>query len=127
MDISVITPAHDEGKLIGKCLRSVQSAVGQITGNVEHIVVVNRCTDETESIALAGGGRIVDEHAKNLSRIRNAGAALAEGDSLVTIEADSWMSDNMLSEVVRPLDTGRFVGGGVRTLPSVGRSASSAA
>lgn len=117
MDISVITPAHNEEKFIGKCTDSVKAAAEFTSLKVEHIVVVNRCSDQTEETAKAAGCTIVHEDARNISRIRNAGAAVAQGKILTTIDADSWISANMLAEVVRLLETGRFIGGGVLVRP----------
>jgi glycosyltransferase involved in cell wall biosynthesis len=117
MNISVITPAHNEAHYLGRCIDSVKIAAQRASIRVEHIVVLNRCTDNTEKIALSGGCRIVREDARNLSRIRNAGAAKIQGKIIVTLDADSWMSPNMFSEVVRLLDSGRYIGGGVRIYP----------
>ncbi|MCH9671017.1 MAG: glycosyltransferase [Gammaproteobacteria bacterium] len=117
MHISVVTPAHNEEDFLGKCVDSVAAAAANVAGEVEHIVVLNRCTDGTEAIARAAGCKVVVEDARYISRIRNAGAAAAEGRIIVTVDADSWMSPNMLTEVCRMLETGRFVGGGVRMFP----------
>lgn len=51
---------------------------------------------------------------KNLSKIRNAGAKIARGEIIVTIDADSFMSENMLSEIEEHLKTGKYIGGGVK-------------
>jgi glycosyltransferase involved in cell wall biosynthesis len=56
----------------------------------------------------------VVEDARNLSRIRNSGVHASSGDVIVTIDADSWMSPNMLQAILRLLGTGRYIGGGVR-------------
>ena len=117
MFISVITPAHNEESHIRDCIASVSQAAAEHGVEMEHIVVLNRCTDQTEEIATSLGARTVVEDARNLSRIRNAGARAATGDVLVTIDADSTMSPNMLSEVERLLATGKYVGGGVRVFP----------
>jgi glycosyltransferase involved in cell wall biosynthesis len=117
MEISVVTPAHNEELYLGKCISSVRTAAQNAFAQVEHIVVLNRCSDQTEAVAVSGGCRVVKEDARNLSRIRNAGAAEARGNVIITLDADSWMSPGMLSEVVRLLESGRFIGGGVRVCP----------
>jgi hypothetical protein len=117
MFISIITPAHNEEKYLGKCLSSVKKAAQSASVKYEHIVVINRCTDQTESIARSLGCRIVHENSKNLSCIRNAGVAHACGDIIVTIDADSWISENMFTEVIRMLNSGQYIGGGVRIYP----------
>ncbi len=117
IDISVITPAHNEELYIQKCIESVQVAAKTSSLNVEHIVVINRCTDNTEALARSLGCTIVTENVRNIGQTRNAGACQATGRIIVTIDADSWMSPNMLQQVVAMLESGKYVGGGVRTLP----------
>lgn len=112
--MSVIIPAHNEEAYLPRCLRSVRLAEARLAEPVEIVVVLNRCTDRTESIAREFGAKIVSEPAKNLARIRNTGVAASQGRIVVTIDADSWMSPNMLCEVSRKLATGRYIGGGVR-------------
>ncbi len=52
---------------------------------VEHIVVLNRCTDRTGEIASQWGARIITDESRNLSHIRNKGAEESKGDILLTI------------------------------------------
>ena len=114
--ISVITPAHNEAQLIRGCLYSVQAAAQQVSEKIEHIVVLNRCTDNTGDIALEFGARVVTDDSRNLSRIRNRGAEASRGEILVTIDADSQMTPNMLTEVRKKLNSGKYIGGGVLIL-----------
>ena len=112
MKFSIVIPARDEQACIGACLRSIAEAARPFPGEVETIVVLNRCTDGTEQVSREHGATIVREDAKNLATIRNAGAREANGDILVTIDADSTMTPNLLTEVDRLLATGKYVGGG---------------
>jgi len=115
--ISVCIPARNEQALIGKCLESIRRAEKVLNEPVEIIVALNRCTDDTEQIAKSYNAIIVNEDAKNLSRIRNAAAKRATGRILVTIDADSWMSSNMFVEIKRMIDSGKVIGGGVLIKP----------
>ena len=117
MHISIVTPAHNEEKLIANCIASVALAATRSGVEYEHIIVVNRCTDRTEQIGRELGCRIVHEDARNLSRIRNAGVEAASGSVIATIDADSTIAPNMLAEVVRRLGSGQTIGGGVRVMP----------
>ncbi len=110
---SIIVPAHNEQNHIGACLESIEEAGRLVPCDYEIIVVLNRCTDGTEQIARDRGARIVTEPARNLSCIRNAGGAVARGEIIVTIDADSSMSPDMLAEIKRLLGLGRYIGGGV--------------
>lgn len=111
--ISIVIPAYNEELYISKCLKAIDVAKAKIDIPVETIVVLNRCTDRTEDIALEYGALIVKEDKKNLARIRNAAVEASTGDILMTIDADSMMSENMLQEVLRRLNSGKFIGGGV--------------
>jgi glycosyltransferase involved in cell wall biosynthesis len=115
--ISIITPAHNEERFIEKCLCSVKAAAKEVSGAVEHIVVLNRCTDRTGEIATQLGANVITDDSRNLSRIRNKGAKASKGDILVTMDADSQMTSNMLIEVLRKLQSGRCIGGGVKIVP----------
>jgi glycosyltransferase involved in cell wall biosynthesis len=115
--ISIITPAHNEELFIRNCLRSVHAAAKEISEPVEHIVVLNRCTDNTGEIAAQLGAKIIYDDSRNLSRIRNKGANKSKGDILITIDADSQMTSNMLAEILCKLNSGKYIGGGVKIVP----------
>lgn len=116
MRFSVIIPARNEERYIGACLQSIHAAGKQYPGDVELVVILNRCGDRTEEIAREHGAVIVHDASKNLSKIRNTGARHARGEILATIDADSTMSPNMLTEIHRLLSSGKYVGGGVLIL-----------
>jgi glycosyltransferase involved in cell wall biosynthesis len=114
---SIVIPARNEEKFLPGCLDSIAAASGPFPGDVEIIVAINRCTDRTEEIAHAAGAKIVREDARNLSRIRNVAAHAANGEILVTIDADSRMSRGMLVAIDRLLRRGKYIGGGVMIWP----------
>lgn len=114
---SIVIPARDEERWIGGCLESIRAAGATYRGPVQTIVVLNRCTDRTEVIAHSLGARTVEMGGKNLAKVRNAGARAASGEILVTIDADSVMPPNTLTEIDRLLATGKFVGGGAIVRP----------
>jgi glycosyltransferase involved in cell wall biosynthesis len=116
--ISVIIPARNEEKFLPRCLEALERATEKIgTSLVEVVVVLNRCTDRTEEIAVAAGCRTVSCEEKNLSVIRNLGVRASTGDIIVTIDADSFMSENFLATVVTTLKSGDSIGGGCLILP----------
>jgi glycosyltransferase involved in cell wall biosynthesis len=115
--ISLIVPAHNEAAFLPACLEAAHKAAEQIDSKIEIIVVLNRCTDSTEEIARQGGCLIVREDAKNLSIIRNAGVAAASGEIIVTCDADSRMHPDSFCDILRRLDSGKFIGGGAMVLP----------
>lgn len=115
--ISLIIPAHNEAEFITGCLDAAGEASRDLDATVETVVVLNRCTDATEEIARGYGCVIVREDAKNLSVIRNAGAAAATGEIIVTCDADSRMHPGSFREILRLLGGGKTVGGGAIVLP----------
>ena len=56
--ISLIIPAHNEEKFIGKCLASVKAAAAHIDTPVETVVVLTGCTDSTESLPQSDAGQL---------------------------------------------------------------------
>jgi glycosyltransferase involved in cell wall biosynthesis len=114
---SVLIPARNEENFLPRCLDSIKAAATPIPDQVEIIVALNRCTDRTEEIALKYSAKVVCEDGRNLARIRNAAAKVATGEIIVTIDADSRMTSNMLTEIDRLLQTGKFIGGGVVIRP----------
>lgn len=113
---SIIIPARNEERFIGTCLDSIDKAAQYANTEPEVIVVLNRCNDGTEQ-CIGNRAYILHEDSPNLARVRNFGSANAEGDILVTIDADSRMSVNMLFEIERALESGHYIGGGVKIIP----------
>ena len=66
MKISVVIPAHNEEKYIGRCLASINSQLISEDVQVEVVVVLNRCTDRTEDVAKSYGACVVPDDSKNL-------------------------------------------------------------
>jgi glycosyltransferase involved in cell wall biosynthesis len=114
---SILIPARNEEKYLPGCLDAVARAGERFVDQVEVIVAANRCTDRTEEIAVSHGARVVHTEARNLAKIRNTAAKSATGDIIVTIDADSRMSPNMLVDIDRLLRSGRYIGGGVMMWP----------
>ena len=96
MKVSVIIPAHNEEEYLPGGLTAVAAAAEICPGEVETVVVLNRCTDRTEEIAREAGVVTVREDSKNLSLIRNAGVAASTGEIVVTIDADSRLHPHFL-------------------------------
>jgi glycosyltransferase involved in cell wall biosynthesis len=114
---SVVVPAHNEEALLPRGLNAIESARAAAGAEVEVVVVANRCTDATAALARDAGAVVVENADRNLAAIRNAGAALASGDVIVTIDADSVMAPPALGEIQRLLSTGGYVGGGTKVRP----------
>ena len=114
---TVVIPAHNEEKYIGKCLRSIKTAAKYVAPDrVEIIVVTNRCTDKTAAIARHYGARVLNNNKKCIASIRNTGIYAASGKIVVTIDADSVMTKYSLVEIKSMLQSGRYIGGGANPM-----------
>ena len=102
--VSVIVPAHNEEKYVGRCIESVKQAAARVKCGVEVIVVCNRCTDRTAEIALAGGARVVYDESRCIATVRNAGIAAAKGRVIMTIDCDNRMTEGTIREVLGMLN-----------------------
>lgn len=110
--ISVIIPAHNEEKYIKRCICSIRKSSARFKGNVEIIVVCNRCTDKTGAIAEKLGARVITNEDRCIAKVRNAGIAAAKGKIVVTIDADNRMTSGTLQEIYLLLKSGKYIGGG---------------
>lgn len=115
MKISVIIPAFNEERLLGESLREVRRAMAVFTGRgweAEVIVCDNNSTDRTPEIAREAGAQVVFEPVNQIARARNSGAAVATGDWLVFIDADSHPSCELFADVAAGITGGRCLAGG---------------
>jgi glycosyltransferase involved in cell wall biosynthesis len=119
IDLSVVIPAYNEAAYIGRLLDSLAVAKQQLAAGrkAEFIVVDNGSTDGTAAIARERGATVVDEPERKIAAVRNAGARAARGQTLVFIDADNVASPNLLAEIDRTMQLGRYAGGGVEVLP----------
>jgi glycosyltransferase involved in cell wall biosynthesis len=111
---TVVVSALDEQADLGRSLRAVARAGQAIRTDTEVVVVVDdRNTDGPHArTAAAAGATVVTVRQPRISVARNAGAQIATGQILVTIDADRVMSPVAFAEIERLLATGCYVGGG---------------
>lgn len=115
MKISIVIPAYNEEKLIGKTLAAISEASTAFTSRgwtCETIVCNNNSTDRTAEIATAAGALVVFEPINQISRARNTGGFATTGDWLIFIDADSIPSAALFTEVAHRIQSGRCIGGG---------------
>lgn len=87
--ISVIIPTDHEAELLGATL----AAVGRSTPETEVIVVDGGSGDATVAIASAAGARVVVAPERGRAAQLNHGAAIATGDVLLFLHADTIVPD----------------------------------
>jgi len=100
--VSIIVPAYNEGKRIGKCIRSIMKSDYDLD-KLEVIVVDDGSNDNTSEIAKQFDSKIV-----KVFRKANAGKAAAlnygikkcKGDIICCIDADTYFSPNVIKRAV---------------------------
>ena len=110
---SVVIPAYNEEKLLGRLLDSLavaRNAYGPGDA-IEVIVADNVSTDRTAEIAAARGCRVATVDKRVIAAVRNGGARVACGEILAFVDADSQVHPRTFFEIDRALATGRVVGG----------------
>jgi len=115
MKISIIVPAYNEEKLLPQTLASIRSASRGFTTlgwEVQWIVCDNNSSDRTAELAREHGACVVFEPVNQIARARNAGAAAADGDWLVFVDADSSPTQGLFESVAQQIESGRVIGGG---------------
>ena len=110
--VSVIVPAHNEEKYVKRCIDSIKESASHFKGNVETIIVCNRCTGRMAEIAKDNGPVVVANEDRCIAKVRNAGIKIARGKIIITIDCDNRMTPTTISEVYHLLKTGKYIGGG---------------
>lgn len=109
MKVSVIIPSYKPGNYISKCLSSVL-AQDFPTADYEMVIVLNGCLEPyktmiEEVVATQRGAqefptvRILHTEQAGVSHARNLGIEAAQGENLVFIDDDDYISKNYLSEL----------------------------
>jgi membrane protein DedA with SNARE-associated domain len=108
--ISVVIPAFNEQDYLEAAIRSVREQ----SVPAEVIVIENGSTDATAAIAKrCADGVVQTEEPLGYSRARNLGAALAHGQVLVFLDADSRMGPDTLRWILgkaAPMSFGTVIG-----------------
>jgi glycosyltransferase involved in cell wall biosynthesis len=115
LKISVVVPAFNEARGLTATLDSIHRACGAFDARGwahELIVCDNNSTDATAAVARSAGATVVFEPINQISRARNAGAAVATGDWLVFVDADSQPSPELFADAADAIATGRCLAGG---------------
>ncbi|MBS3151616.1 glycosyltransferase family 2 protein [Candidatus Woesearchaeota archaeon] len=117
MSISIIIPAYNEEEYLTATLKRIKDNKFR---DYELVVVCNGCTDNSFGIARKYADKVFSLKERNVSKARNFGARNAKHDKLIFLDADVLVDDNLLEEVDRVLEEGKFFGtakgkgGGIR-------------
>jgi glycosyltransferase involved in cell wall biosynthesis len=117
MLISIVVPAFNEDRYLEETLASLNRAKAFLLHErgiqAEIIVVDNDSDDLTAEVARALGATVAREALHNVGRVRNTGANLSNGETIVFVDADTNVPDNLLSRVVDAMSADNCFGGAV--------------
>lgn len=107
MKVSIVIPAYNEEKYIGRLLSSLQKLPKE--NILEILVVDNGSTDKTKEIVrIEGLGvdgsskiRLIEELRKGVAWARTRGAQEAKGDIIVFLDADTEVTKDWLSKLFK--------------------------
>jgi glycosyltransferase involved in cell wall biosynthesis len=105
--ISVIIPAHNAGRFVGKTLESL---IAQTYGDVEIIVVDDASSDDTFAVASTFGDQVTlsrNERQSGVSASRNFGVSRSTGSWLAFLDADDWWPPTFLMQAAEQLRPGQ--------------------
>jgi glycosyltransferase involved in cell wall biosynthesis len=102
MKISFVVPAYNEEAGLGRSLAAIITHVARSGCEAEIIVVNNASTDATGAVALSFPGvSVVDEPQKGLFQARRAGLAVASGDLVANVDADTLITEGWIELVLQ--------------------------
>lgn len=114
---SVIVPAFNEERFVGRCLASVL-AQEYPRALVEVIVVDNGSTDRTVAICQNEGAMVLSYPGLRVGALRNRGAAAAKGEILAFLDADCAATPAWLRSAADALATEPCVTGDSYDIPA---------
>jgi glycosyltransferase involved in cell wall biosynthesis len=114
LHFSLIIPARNEENYLPRLLDSVAIARKNYhrgSDAVEVIVSDNISTDKTAEIAESHGCIVVKEEKRIIAAVRNAGAAVATGEIICFLDADSQIHPDTFNAIEQAISSGKVIGG----------------
>jgi glycosyltransferase involved in cell wall biosynthesis len=100
--ISIIVPAYNEEKYIGKCLSSLKDQ-SYPEKKIEIIFVDDGSKDHTKDIAAQFADLVLTQTHQGPDVARNLGAAKAKGEILIFIDADMYVDKEYVKNIINPI------------------------
>jgi GT2 family glycosyltransferase len=118
--ISFIVPAHNEDALLGRTLSALHNSARALGEPYDIVVIDDASTDRTCEIAREHNVRVISVSHRQIAATRNAGAAVATGDILIFVDADTTITEQALRAATDAIRHGA-VGGGAAVRFDEGR------
>ena len=105
MKVTIITPAHNEGKRIGHCIRSVQKLDAPNGVKIEHVVVLDRCTDNTRDVCEDYGVKVLVKNWRGkfvnpIAEAMSFALKSIHGDLIMKVDADIQVTRDTLVKLL---------------------------
>ena len=107
--VSVVIPAHNEERYIGKCIASVMKT-GWPREMLELLVIDHTSTDRTAKLARALGARVLAISTGKIGSVRNAGLAAAKGEYVAYVDGDCSVPATWLQTAIGLLESDESIG-----------------
>ena len=117
---SLVIPAYNEANWLPALLDTVDAARAHYRGGrdaIEIIVADNASTDETAAIAAVRGCRVTLVEKRAIASARNGGAAIAQGEIICFIDADSRIHADTFNAIDDTLAQGNVIVGATGVRP----------
>lgn len=103
--VSIVVPFYNAGNFLDKCIKSI---VNQSYSNYELILVNNNSTDNSYDIAKTYEGnpkvKIINCETQGVSYTRNMGVKESTGKWLLFVDADDYLEETMLEDMIACVD-----------------------
>ncbi len=110
MKISVIIPAYNEESCLAHCIESVRSQ----NHPAEIIVTDGGSEDSTRTMARNLSAKVIEIGERNLGKQLNRAAAIAKGEILLFLHADSLLTSGIFEQIEASLNQKEYIGGAFR-------------
>lgn len=97
--LSIVIPALNEAGTLAATLERIRAGAAEANVAVEVVVVDGGSRDATVEIARAGGARVANGARANRAEQMNAGAAIARGEVVLFLHADTLLPLGYLAQV----------------------------
>ncbi len=98
MKVSVVIPTMNEEESIGDVMDEINDALSG--RDYEVLIVDTESTDKTREIARSKGARVVEEPRRGYGRAYKTGFEEADGDIIVTLDADCTYPASKIPEIL---------------------------
>lgn len=103
MKISIIIPAYNEEKYIGRTLESIKRLELKNDWDLETLVINGGSTDKTANVVKKYKARVVDEPHKGIGFARQEGIRHAKGEIIIFTDADTTVPKDWIIKYVNVL------------------------